>query len=490
MNSLNTTSKLSNRILPAAKINYFFAAMGIVATFLCGVSTLPPGLGLLFLLPVSFTVCTVVFYRAFSYWKDNLSFIIIFATIFIRYLANPVLMTISQSPLNTVHPSAIYYRYAIIIQVFELVATLAIIDYVWTRHKKKMINVSSSDTTPRFVDFKLSWLGALFILALAFLVLTRGHMGDLINRYSTWWHISDDFSAVFFYDYISVEIIKSVLGIVIIAFMARCYRKVSSPFERTLFYLLAMAVGICMTMIYMYDQRTALVQLIISSLVLLLAFFPQAKKTTLVIFVFGGSILVAYVFATGTLNYEVGSTSSSVSTAELSKMAELYVSGPSMIAITQQNYDWIRSHMSPMTYLSDIITTSHIFGMFPFLRGINDIALSTPTSNQLFVESLGGLTYILPNYSLWTYYAGQLFGWLFEILSIFLVVKVICKVDEKRKTSTDACYFYSLAYAETLLGQAIFVNNTFLLWHAFTNLPFWLLRFACINNFGKSWKIK
>ena len=43
---------------------------------------------------------------------------------------------------------------------------------------------------------------------------------------------------------------------------------------------------------------------------------------------------------------------------------------------------------------------------------------------------------------------------------------------------------------ETLLGQAIFVNNTFLLWHAFTNLPFWLLVFVWVNNLGKKFVIK
>ena len=114
---------------------------------------------------------------------------------------------------------------------------------------------------------------------------------------------------------------------------------------------------------------------------------------------------------------------------------------------------------------------------------------STLATNALFVESLGGLTYILPNYSLWTYYVTDIFGWVFEIFSIYLVVKIIGYVDEKRTKSGDACYYYALAYVETLLGQAIFVNNTFLLWHAFTNLPFWLMVFAFVNNFGNKIKL-
>ena len=471
--------------IPMGIYNYICVAAGLTAALMCGIATAEEGLELLFLLPVSFTICSFLFSRAFSYWRDNAAIVIIFATIVVRYLATPVLMTLSGTGLTTVSPSPSYYRLSILIQIFELFVTLAIIDRVWTQHKRKLVLTEKIQR----IDFKLSWLGGLFLVALTGLVLVRGRLPDLIERYSTWWHISEDFSAVYQYDYISVEIIKSVLGIVMISFFARCFYGTKENFDKFVYYILAMAVGFCMTMFYMYDLRTALVQLIISSMIVLLAFFPKQKKLSFVILGIGGGLLVAYVFATGSMRYEVGGTNDGM-LAELSKMAELYVSGPSMVAITQQKYSWVRNNMSVMTYLSDIITTTHIFGMFPFLRGINNLVANIPTTNILFVVSLGGLTYILPNYSLWTYYVSDIFGWLFEIVSIYMVIRVICYVDKKKKTAGDACYYYALAYVETLLGQAIFVNNTFLLWHAFTNLPFWLLIFVYVNNLGNRIKVK
>ena len=132
-----------------------------------------------------------------------------------------------------------------------------------------------------------------------------------------------------------------------------------SNFDKFVYYLLAMATGICMTMFYMYDQRTALAQLVISSMVVILAFFPNRNKITLTIFGFGGAVLVGLVFATGSMGYEVGKSNEGM-LAELSKMAELYVSGPSMVAITQQEYSWVRGNMSFMTYISDFINTSHV----------------------------------------------------------------------------------------------------------------------------------
>ena len=472
-------------------INIVGFIAGLIAALICGVGTMKEGLGLLFLLPLSFAISSFLFVRAFSYWRDNVAFVIIFVTIVIRYLVTPILMTLSTTSLTLVSPSPEYYRLAIIIQVFELFATLIIIDYVWTRHKRRLslANAEGTEIKSKKIDFKLTWVGFLFLVALTGLVVFRGHLSDLIDRYSTWWYISEDFSAIFFYDYISVEIIKAIVGVVLISFFARQFHKTEAFADKCICYIFALVVGIAMTMIYMYDLRTALVQLIISSMVLLLAFFPGQRKLSLIIFGVGGGVLVAYVFASGSMQYELGGSNDGF-LSEMSKMAELYVSGPSMVAITQQNYSWVRDNMSLMTYLSDVITTTHIFGMFPFLRGITNLVADVPTSNNLFVESLGGLTYILPNYSLWTYYVSDVFGWIFEMFSIYAVIRVIGYVDEKKKKSLDGFYFYALAYVETLLGQAIFVNNTFLLWHAFTNLPFWLLIFAYVNNLGNKIKLK
>lgn len=484
---LNDIQGKKSIMIPIGMHNLVCSIVGFIALFLCGTATIKDGLELLFLLPLSFIISSLVFSRAFSYWRDNMAFVIIFVTILVRYLVTPVLMTLSNTALTTVNPSPGYYRLAIIIQIFELFSTLAVIDYVWTRHKRKNEYVEKDESTHN-IDFKLTWLGLIFVVALLGLLVVRGHLTDLINRYSTWWHISNDFSAVYFYDYIAVEVVKAVLGIVLISFFAKNFHRSTSLFNKTIFYILAAAVSVCMTMIYLYDQRTALVQLVISSMVLLMAFFPSKRLFSLVIFGIGGGFLVTYVFATGSMGYESGSVNGDILT-ELSKMAELYVSGPSMVAITQQKYNWVRDNMSAATYLSDLITTSHIFGMFPFLRGVLNLVAYIPTSNILFVESLGGLTYILPNYSLWTYYVSEFFGWLFEIFSIYLVIRAICYVDTKKKSSGDAFIYYALAYVETLLGQAIFVNNTFLLWHAFTNLPLWLLVFAYINKLGNKFSV-
>ena len=484
MSSIQTRKNMS---APIRLGNFICVAAGVIAALVCGMQTVEEGLELLFLLPVAFTICSLLFLRAFSYWRDNVAFIIIFATIVVRYLVTPVLITFSENALTTVSPSPDNYRLAIFIQILELVAILTVIDCVWTRHKQKRNDLNGSVFSPN-MDFKLSWTGILFLALLVFMLISRGRFTQLIDRYSTWWFVSEDTSPVYYYDYIAFEIIKSVVGVLLITLFAKYYHKSRSIVTKQFCFLMATAVALGMTCFYLYEQRATLAQLIISSIVVLFAFFPHKKKLMVLFSIIGcGAVLI--VFMTSTMHYEFGGTNHNL-LANMSKMAELYVPGTSMVAVTQQRDAWVRENMQPMTYLSDIISSTHIFGMFPFLRGINDITANIPSTNELFKTSLGELPYVLPNYSLWTYWVTDILGFVFEVLSMYIVVRVICYADEKKKRSANACYYYAFAYVETMLGQTIFMTNNYLLWHTFTNLPLWLFVFLFVNNLGNRFKLK
>ena len=483
-----STSVLASHGLGSTLLNM---AIGIVCAIICASTTVREGLELLFVLPMAFVITRGMFSRAYSYWKDNVALAIIFASIYVRYLATPVLMTLSHSSLSTVYPSVSSYRMALLIQVFELFATIMVIDLVWTRHLKKKAQTPQPVDIPKetATDFRLSLFGFLFVAALIMLVVARGHISNVFSHYSTWWYISEETSDLMSYDLMAIDVAKSVIAITIISVLARAYHKSGSKFMRGIYFLLALAIGLFITMFYQYTLRTALAQAILSSMIMLIAFFPQKKKTLLIVFGIGGMAFLMYTFATGSMQYEIGGSNNNM-LEKMARMGELYVSGPSMVAITQERYGWVRENMTIATYFSDIINTTHIFGLFPFLRGITGLVAGVPTSNQLFVDSLGGLTYILPNYSFWTYYATSVFGWIMEIVSIIVTVKLICFIDVKKSKFNDGGYTYAMAYTETLLGQVIFVNNSFLLWHAFTNMPFWLLVFCYINWLGNRVKIK
>lgn len=469
-----------------------FALIGFAVAIVCGLKpSVRDGLEALFLLPISFSVCCFLFSRTFRYWKDSIALTIIFVSIYVRYLVTPLLIALSGTCVSTFMPTPESYRIALVVQIFELVVTLAVIDYIWGRYKKRkrQITLINNNEERKPAEFKLTLFGFVFIFLLLFLVFSRGHLQNVLDHLSTWWSISTDSSDLYAYDMMAIDVAKSAIAITIISVLARFYHKTQSVFVRGVLFILAFAVGLASTVYYQYTQRTALVQLMLSVMAMMISFFPNKRRLLLMVFGVGGAAFVIYIFAIGSMQYEIGGINDNL-LEKAAKMAELYVTGPSMLAITRDRYDWVVSNMSISTYFSDIIHSIHIFGLFPVIRNINDLVSGIPTTNQLFVESLWGLTYILPNYSLCTYYVSSIFGWLLEIGSIVLTIKMVCMVDSKKYLYNDACYYYAMAYTEILLGQVVFVNNMFLFFHAFTSLPFWLLMFWAINKLGSRIVIK
>ena len=468
-----------------------FVLLGFVIAMICSSQrTVREGLDFLFVLPLAFSCCRFIFAKAFRYWKDNIAFTIIFATIYVRYLFAPLLISLSGTCITTLSPSPASYRAALIIQTAELFVTLFLINSVWGKYratKSVASKQSPKEETPS--EFKLSPFGAAFIALLILLVLSRGNLQNVVDHLSTWWEISKDTSDLYFYDLMAIDVAKSALSISIIAFLASRYHKTESVYLRIFLFVLALAVGVGSTVYYQYTQRTALAQLMLGVMVMMISFFPKQKKLLRLIFGVGGLVFVFYIFAIGSMHYEVGGANDNL-LERSAKMAELYVSGPSMVAVTRDNYSWVTGNMDFMTYLSDFFNSVHIFGLFPGLRNIMGIVAGVPTTNQLFVDSLKGLTYILPNYNLCTYYVSDLFGWLLEIVVIYLVIKSLCFLDRKKSRHNDGCYYYAIAYTEILLGQVIFVNNFLLFVHAFTNLPFWILVFWFVNSLWKKIKIR
>ena len=465
---------------------FIISFVGLVITVICALNpAVRQGYELLFLLPLSFSIVRIFFWKAFSYWKDSIALVLIFASIYVRYLITPLVMAVSGTCISTFTAQPEYYQLAIFIQIYELLVVLAAISYIWGKHKRtKTTDQKTAIFRDKPAEFKLTFLGVVFVVLLVVLVVSRGHLSNVFSHYSTWWYISEDKTDLYFYDLMAIEVCKSIIAISLISILSKWYHRSKSLFIRGTLFFLAFSIGIVITMVYQYTQRTALAQLFLSVMIMLISFFPDKKRPLFIVFGIGGTAFVLYTFATGSMQFEIGGENANF-LEKTAKMAELYVSGPSMVAITQEKYDWIRSQFTFETYFSDFVNTTHIFGLIPFLRGINNLVGGVPTSNQLFVDSLGGLTYILPNYSLWTYYSTYLFGWLFEALSIIVVLKIICFIDNRKYVHNDAFFYYGMAYTEILLGQAIFVNNSFLLWHAFTNMPFWLLMFWYVNRLGE-----
>lgn len=479
------------------KTNIIAIASFIIA-LLCILYPVCDGLEFLFLLPLSFGLSTFIFPSAHSYWKANIGFIIIFASMWVKYLVTPALMTISHSTVDTLNPSPAAFRLSSFVAVFELFVTLFIIQHLWQRHLKKTgIDLKDgnkspliTDNGPTHADFRLSWTGFLFIAVLIILVVARGRLLESLAQLSTWFRASVSTGEVNSYDLIAFEIIRTGVIIVGVSFFAKLYYKQKNKFLKAVLFILAFAVATLNTTFFRFEQRTALAQLIFATMFMFFSFFPKQKRTIIPVSVVVGGGLVAAIFLEGTLHYSFGDTVSDNMLVELSKMSELYVSGPTVVAETIDTIPVVAPLVTVRTVISDIINSMNFLSTIPFTRWIPALIANVPTSNDLFKDAIGGYTYILPNFSYASYYVSEFLGWALETFFIWASVRLICFVEKKKNQNNDALFYYAFTYFEIILGQSIFINNFRLLWHAFTVLPIWLLVFAVINKIGYKIKFK
>lgn len=468
-------------------LNFVLIVLTLAITFYVALApVVTSGLELLFLLPLTLASCLLFFKREFSYSKTSLGLTILYSTILVRYLVTPLLMSVSQQVVDSITAGASDYRFALFVQVYELYVVMFCVKFIWPKHHYKK-NILKRNINFSNYSFRFSKLGFLLFLALVFLLFGRGHWGNILSHLSTWFHRDVNSDVLYTNDLIAFDVIKVVLFVLIVTFAKKMYIKTSL---KKLSILIAILGGILNTMYYLYSARTDLLMLFILSLIVLKYTFPQSKQFFYFLFGLGGVSFVVLVFLEGTMHYEVGSSIGSIQLGEFAKMAQLYTTGPSIVANAHMNYEIVSSRMDGLTYIKDLNTAFSFLSVIPFFRFIGDAASSGFSTIELYVQSLGGLAYIIPNYSLVSLYFGQIAGFLFHILVVFYTIKLIAFIERNLIKYTDLLYLYANFYIVVMFSMGIFVNNFILMFHSATNIPIWLLLFAIANKWGRSLSFK
>ena len=431
---------------------------------------------------MTFAISILLFFREYSYCRNSFGLIILYGSALVRYVITPILIVISKSTVSTIHANDSDYLYAIIVEVFELLVTMFVIKVVWPKHiRKKEQAMELNHYDPDSITFHLSWSGFVFVVLLIGLVLMRGHLNNIFSHLSTWFYRVDNKESVYGYDMMAFNIVKTALFLVLIAGMKYIYDRTS---QKSIPVIIALIVGILNTMFFEYRERTDLAVLVIATFFVLSYAFPRSKKMLGLIFGVGGVVLVALVFMEGTLRYQVGSSISSVNIADYSKMAELYTTGPSIIANAHMNYDVMRRSMSFMTFAKDVVKSFDPFSTLPFLRFVLNSVSGSLSSVELYVSSIHGLAYIIPNHSLASLYVGDILCWLLEPIFIILNIKLLGWFERKIYSISDLAQVYAIISIVTMVAMGVFCNNFQLMLHSFSSLPLWLLIFSYVNNIG------
>ena len=442
------------------------------------------GLSVLFLLPLSFAISLLVFSREYSYMKESFGLTILYVSAVVRYIVTPLLIVLSQSVVNTIMANDGDYFYAVIVEVIELFIVMLSIRIVWPKHLAKRERIKQQNLyDPEHIGFRLSWTGLAFVALMMAMVLLRGHLGNIISHLSTWFYRVNNREDLYNYDLMAFNIVKTVIFLLLVSAAKLTYDRTSL---KALALIIAIIAGLFNSNFYVFTERTDLAVLVISSFFVLRYAFPRNRKMLGVIFGVGGVLLVAMVFMEGTLQYQVGTSVSTVDLADYAKVAELYTTGPSILANARMNYQSMRSMVTFMTYAKDLVKSCDLFGTLPFLRFVLNAVIRGQSSGEIYMMSIGGLSYIIPNHSLASLYVGDILCWVLEPIFIILNVKLIGWFERNIFKINDLAQVYAVISIVTMVAMGIFCNNFQLMLHSFTSLPLWLLLFSYINDLGNT----
>ena len=445
------------------------------------------GLELLWVLPVLLGIAQFVFWKEVLYASNSFALIILYATAVVRYVGTPLLIAVSGSLVPTINAGAGDYRVAIAIQAYELMLLGPIIRVVWPTHIRKLNTILNTNEDRVGASFHLTWTGGLFVVFLLMLLFGRGHINNVISHLSTWFYRVNNKDILYNYDMIAFNLLKTVLFLLLISLIKKWYDRSRYKF---LPFIFALVIGLLNTMLYQYTERTDLFVLVFSTFYVLRFAFPKNTKFLTALFGVGGVLLVALIFMEGSMQYTFGSSVQSVDLSNYEKMAQLYTTGPSILANAHMNYVVTRSEVNLLTIGKDFVSSFEFLSMLPFLRFMGKTVSSGLTTVELYVGSIGGLSYILPNYSLACLYVSDIFGWLLEAIFIVLTVKLAGHFERSFYKYHNLAQIYAVINIVTMVSMGIFCNNFQLMIHGITSLPFWLYIFAFVNELGTRVRLK
>lgn len=436
------------------------------------------GMECLFLLPLSYAICTFVFQSAILKTYRKFPFLCLYLVLFLRYVVTPLLMSTNQT-CEFMNCDKETYIFAIIVMIVELFTI-----FIATNHFCRNSNYQDDEKLEGELSLEkeryyapLSFIGIFVIVALVGLVLIRGHLQNVIEHLSIFntQNYSDD--ELFNYDFDVVIAIKTVVALQIIMLGYRISRRSNG---KILFVLLS--VGGALLNIFIYDStaRSNLLCTAFATVLLLSRLYPQYRKPIALSVIGGVIILIFGMVLNSNFWWAQGDAHNIVSGYGLKRLTltfEAYTNNVSTIAWGFSNYQNARHIIGLDNYFAEFFGN---FGFFawPGLRTIREVFTGgTQHITNIFREMIRYHA-IIPSsiHGVWMF--GPLFGLIFDILFYWYLIKAIKYVNEKRIIQDNIYYYYWLLLIEWTLALGPVYNLWIILYSITGGKLIMLLVFA------------
>lgn len=476
---MKTILKLSDNIL----VKSISIISIIIALYIFTNPISTPGGELLFLLPFSFFICTIVFPKLILYQKNGWGLKIFYIVIIIRYLLVPFL-TCTQGVFATGGLSCYSltkisapesYRYALIAMVLELFTSLFIINKYYEKtfnkmHRKEMLKGITYES--------LGFVGLSITLFFIYLIVSRGGIENFVRLGVVTENLNEDNQTG--HHGIDVEIIKPLLGFLIIT-ITGFFRKRYDKYNNIIFFIIPMVLAFFSCILIVGNNRMQMVYLALCAIAVLSKAFPnysRGVKTIILptLFVILVSFTLLKQFGISVDSGGVGDLDNDNTIIGLTE----YVCGPENTAHTFDNSLNRSQYVSLSTFCADVLKFNHSLRL-PIL---NEIVKPVATEKTVIDYAVDAFEMISVAGQCSFYGHGAWGGWILTVISFIIIARCLVIFEVKSKITEDLGTIYVYNWCAILFGVSM-CYCLVTLWDNITYVPLWIWVLLKLNKIGQ-----
>lgn len=451
---------------------YILLLTGIFSTIYVGTEIAPSLAVPLFLLPLSFSICLVLFKRIIPYHQNGYGIKVLYFIIVTRYLILPTLTCLTKSFDKLAIYSNEAYDYAIIMQVVELITTCVVI-YIFfpkiysrckIQHLKKVEN--------NYYD-ELSLGGIMVIIFSLFLIYTRG-LNSLLSSLR-FFVVSSGLEEEGMYGY-DIWLAHTLLAFLMIV-IAGTFQRRENKKPQVINIIIPLFVAFFSCSLSFGDNRMTIVYYAISAYAILVIAFPRRKYAVKGTIIPVAIIVLASFTMIKQFGYDVtAGGNTGLKDDDIVTTMSAYVSTTQNIAKAYDMYSLNGDKMTLNSIVSDVTNGIVIFQL-PVLQQLTASLRKYPTSISLASTS----TEVVPMAGQSLFYGSHLLGWLVDILFFVVLIRLLILTDCRSKFERRLGNKYLLTWISVTFGMIMAYNLT-IIWNSLNATPLFTLGALWVNR--------
>ncbi|OLS41096.1 hypothetical protein [Bacillus sp. MRMR6] len=423
----------------------FLFFIGLVEFIFIALRPVPrEGLDLLFLLPLTFAACVLIFGKIIIFHKGGIGLKVFYTIIIIRYLISPFFISITEGYRNIhmVDVTAASNYLATLIICVELIIACIVINFFWERY----VNKAKLQVNVRGNNFK--WLSLGGILLCTFLILIIALRSNRFIPTMGIFFLKEPTIDLGSYEALVVKCLTAFFFVNSLIWARKNISKSLYPLVVVYFFAF-LNIGI-----YFGSNRSFVVQTILATVLIYLYVFPKQKKAILVFLAPMSIYIILDMYFKKQFGVDIANTNGfDISLKEISNIIENYTNGIwPMASILDASYS-MRSSISVLTPIKDFVESFYPFRI-PGLIWIRDLFNPINSTTDIYLSYLypwspGAM--ITLSGQMWIY-GGPVFGWLFAILGNVMMVFLLVRMETMSQIVEDVKYKYMYVFMSVVMG--------------------------------------